>query len=89
MIENDLIEHRVCKLEKDVDTLYVKANTAAIAQAENNIKLDNVLVAIGELKGIVQSLTSRPGKWWDKLVAGLIGACASGFISYAVLNTIK
>ena len=88
-MENDLIEHRVCKLEKDVDTLYAKANTAAVAQAENNIKLDNVLVAIGELKGIVQSLTARPGKWWDKLVAGLIGACASGFISYAVLNTIK
>lgn len=87
MSENDLIEHRVCKLEKDVDTLYNKANTAAIAQAETNVKLGNILSALGELKGIVSTLSGRPGKWWDKLVAGIIGAGATG-LAAALLSQI-
>lgn len=87
MAENELLEHRVCKLEKDVENLYSKTNRAEIALAETSVNLGNILTAIGELKGIVSMLSSRPGKWWDKLIAGIIGAIASGCVA-VVINTI-
>ena len=40
-----------------------------------------------EIKQEVQQVASRPIKWWDKIVAAAIGACASGIVA-AILATI-
>lgn len=50
MSENELFEHRIKTLENDVKILYGKVNTFAINQAEENTKLDNLLLSVGELK---------------------------------------
>lgn len=51
MSENELFEHRIKTLENDVKILYGKVNTFAINQAEENTKLDNLLLSVGTALG--------------------------------------
>ena len=76
------IEHRLKKAESDIETLFESRNEHNKELAEVTIKLDNILVTLGELKASVMQLQSRPGTLWDKLIFGLIGAAATAFISY-------
>ena len=48
MSENELFEHRIKTLENDVKILYGKVNTFAINQAEENTKLDNLLLSVAD-----------------------------------------
>ena len=76
------IEHRLIKAEENIETLFSNTNKHNKELAEVTIKLDNILVTLGELKASVMQLQSRPGTMWDKLIFGLIGAAATAFISY-------
>ena len=49
--------------------------------------LDNIREDMEEIKQEVQQVVSRPIKWWDKIVAAAVGACASGIVA-AILATI-
>jgi chromosome segregation ATPase len=76
------IEHRLKKAEENIEALFESRNKHNRELAEVTIKLDNILVTLGELKASVMQLQSRPGTLWDKLIFGLIGAAATAFISY-------
>ena len=76
------IEHRLKKAEENIEALFESRNEHNKELAEVTIKLDNILVTLGELKASVMQLQSRPGTMWDKLIFGLIGAAATAFISY-------
>lgn len=78
MPEKDLFEHRITKLEDDVKILYSKVNSFAVASAEMHIKLDSMLVTLGELKESIQSVKERPSKLWDKLVVAMLTAIGTG-----------
>ena len=58
MSENELFEHRIKTLENDVKILYGKVNTFAINQAEENTKLDNLLLSVGELKESISEINA-------------------------------
>ena len=76
--EKDLFEHRITKLEDDVKILYSKVNNFAVASAEMHIKLDSMLVTLGELKESIQSVKERPSQLWDKLVVAMLTAIGTG-----------
>ena len=78
------IEHRLIKAEKDIEDLFSNTNKHNKELAEVTIKLDNILVTLGELKASVMQLQSRPGTLWDKLIFGIIGAAATAFITYII-----
>ena len=82
MLSIEEIEHRLIKAEDDIATLFGRTNEQTKELAEVTIKLDNILVTLGELKASLAQLQSRPGTMWDKLVFALIGAAATAFVSY-------
>lgn len=88
MGENELYDHRLKTLEDDVKILYGKANTFSVNQAETNLKLDNLLISIGELKESIAYIKRRPSIFWDKLLFAVIGAIGSG-VGYAVFAILK
>jgi len=78
MNEIELFEHRISELENSVKILYSKANDFAISQAQVNIKLDNLLISLDEVKDSISTLKNRPSLFWDKLIFAFIGAVGAG-----------
>ena len=74
---------RIDALEREVKDL----RTLTLAIAKVDCKVDNIREDMEEIKQEVQQVISRPIKWWDKIVAAAIGACASGIVA-AILATI-
>ena len=74
---------RIDTLESEVKDL--RTLTLAIAKVDS--KVDNIKEDVEEIKQEVQQVASRPIKWWDKIIAAAIGACASGIVA-AILATI-
>jgi hypothetical protein len=88
MNEMDLFEHRINELEENVKILYGKVNGFAVAQAQVNIKLDNLIQSLDEIKDSISKIKSRPSVFWDKLVFAFIGALGAG-IGTAFLTLFK
>ncbi len=87
LAEQDLYAHRITQLEEDVKHLYSKTNGFAVASAEMNAKLDNVLVTLGELKESLKTVRERPARLWDKLILAVLAGAGTGFgtaLLYAV-----
>ena len=83
-LSQEEIAHRLVKAEENIEILFGRTNEQNRELAEVTIKLDNILVTLGELKARVMQLQSRPGTMWDKLVFALIGAAATAFVSYII-----
>ena len=47
MPENEVVIHRLEKLEEDVKILYKKTNDVTLAQVQSVTKLDSMLVTLG------------------------------------------
>ena len=74
---------RIDGLEAEVRD--IRGLTAAMAAV--NEKVDNLKSDVDEIKSDVKAITSRPGRWWDKLLAAIIGAIGAG-IATAILTEI-
>jgi len=85
MGDSELFEHRIKTLENDVKILYGKVNTFAVNQAQENTKLDNLLVSVGELKESVGEIKRRPSSFWDRLIFAFVGALGTAF-GYAAVS---
>lgn len=83
-LSQEEIAHRLVKAEENIEILFGRTNEQNRELAEVTIKLDNILVTLGELKASITQLQSRPGTMWDKLVFALIGAAATAFVSYII-----
>ena len=81
---SELLEHRVQTSEENLKALKTKVDTLSDHQLESAVKLDHILIAIGELKGQVSKLERRGGMWWDRLVLAVISAVAAAIISRLV-----
>lgn len=75
--------HRIDGLEADIKD--IRGLTAAMARVDQ--KVDGLDTDVKEIKADVKAISSRPGKWWDKLVAATIGAIGAG-IAAAILALI-
>ena len=84
MMSIEEIEHRLFKAEENIEILFSNTNKHNKELAEVTIKLDNILVTLGELKASVMQLQSRPGTMWDKLIFAVVGAAATAFVSFAI-----
>lgn len=84
MSENEVLNHRLDKLEDDVKILYKKINDVTLTQVQSVTKLDSMLLTLGELKESIEALKKRPGWLWDKLVVALIGAICGVVVSLLV-----
>jgi hypothetical protein len=81
--EERLIEFRVARVEVDVRDLRTDVTSMRECQIKTNSSLDNLLIGFGELKGSITSLTSKPGKNWEKMISAGIGAGVALFFSLA------
>lgn len=76
-MEQDAVEIRLSKLERDVDILNSKICTSAVEQATINEKISGMIVTLSEVKQSVLSLQQVPMKHWETLIGSLI----TGFVS--------
>ena len=88
MLEDNVQEHRIRKLEEDVKTLYAKVNTFAVSSAELNTKLNSVLLTLGELKESINAVQQRPNRLWDKFLFAILTALGTG-VGTAILVYLK
>jgi outer membrane murein-binding lipoprotein Lpp len=68
----------LCTEVKDIREL-------TVAVASVNQKVDGLDSDVKEIKTDVKAISSRPGQWWDKLIAAGIGA-AGAAIAAGVLK---
>lgn len=80
----DSLSARITKCETDIKELYSKTNRIDKTQVEVTTKLDNVLVELGKVREAIDTLKTRPGKMWDKLIYGIIGAAAAALVSIII-----
>ena len=52
-------------------------------------KVDGVVKDMEEIKTEVKKVSDRPKGWWDKLVAAVIGAAASGIVAAILAQILK
>lgn len=81
MLENEMLNHRLDKVESDIQILYKKVNDVTLTQVQSVTKLDSMLVTLGELKESIEALKKRPGWLWDKVVVALISAICGMVVS--------
>lgn len=75
--------HRIDELADEVKD--IRGLTAAMARVDE--KVEGLDTDVKEIKADVKAITIRPGKWWDKLVAAIIGAIVAGVVA-AILKLI-
>ncbi|MCY1713725.1 hypothetical protein [Caproiciproducens galactitolivorans] len=75
--------HRIDGLESEIKD--IRGLTAAMARMDT--KVDGLDSDVKEIKQDVKAITGRPGKWWDKLIAAIIGAIGAG-VAAAILALI-
>lgn len=78
------IEHRLITAEENIKELFNKVNGVDKTLVATTTSLNNLLSAVGELKGAIEALKARPTMWWDKLMFAVIGAVVSAIITYFV-----
>ncbi len=81
MLENEMLNHRLDKVESDIQILYKKVNDVTLTQVQSVTKLDSMLVTLGELKESIEALKKRPSWLWDKVVIALISAICGVIVS--------
>ncbi len=81
MLENEMLNHRLDKVESDIQILYKKVNDVTLTQVQSVTKLDSMLVTLGELKESIEALKKRPGWLWDKAVVAIISAVCGVVVS--------
>lgn len=82
MLENEMLNHRLDKVESDIQILYKKVNDVTLTQVQSVTKLDSMLVTLGELKESIEALKKRPSWLWDKVIIALISAICGVVISH-------
>lgn len=78
----DEVERRLKECEDNIKELYGKNNQNERDLVATTTTLNNLMEKLGELKASVEAIKNRPATLWDKLIAALIGAAASGFVTY-------
>jgi len=79
-MENEAIECRVERLEKDVQILYERTNETKIWQGIFGVKIDNIEKSLVAMTADIKSLLEKPQKRWDAVVASAISAVVGGVI---------
>ena len=82
MLENEMLNHRLDKVESDIQILYKKFNDVTLTQVQSVTKLDSMLVTLGELKESIEALKKRPSWLWDKVIIALISAVCGVVVSH-------
>lgn len=67
-------QKRIDGLEAEIRD--IRGLTAAMARVDE--KVDGLESDVKEIKSDVKEITARPGRWWDKLIAAVIGAIGAG-----------
>jgi chromosome segregation ATPase len=85
----DDTDRRLTEAESDIKELFREMRGLSTAAAKTEGALENLLVAIGELKEAVKSLQARPGSWFDKIVGALITALVAGGVAALIGVVVK
>lgn len=75
------LEHRIKVCEENISEIYAKINKTDNNLVATTTTLNSVLSTLGEVKGSVDALKSRPATMWDKFIYALLGALASGIVA--------
>lgn len=78
-------DSQISVMNQKIDNLTpLNTDMATMRLEVKDIKLD-----VSEIKTDLKQVTARPAKWWDKLIAAAIGACASGIIAAILTQILK
>lgn len=77
--------HRIDELTDKVNDI----STLTTAMARVDEKVEGLDTDVKEIKADVKAITSRPGKWWDKLVTPIIGAIGAGVAATILALILK
>lgn len=77
--------HRINELEEEVKD--IRSLTAAMARVDE--KVDGLDSDVKEIKSDVKAITDRPGRWWNKLIAAVIGAIGAGIAAAILAQILK
>lgn len=75
--------HRIDRIEEEIKDI----NALVQAMGRVDEKVENIKADVDEMKADIKEIALRPGKWWDKLAAALLGAVAAG-LAAALLSLI-
>lgn len=67
-------QKRIAILEARVEDIH----NLTVAVATVNTKVDDLTGSVDEIKKEVKKASERPARWWDKLIAAMIGAVGAG-----------
>lgn len=76
---------RLDGLEKEVGD--IRNLTAAMARIDE--KVDGLESNVQEIKSDVKMISGRHGKWWDDLIAGMVGAIGAGTAAAVITSILK
>lgn len=77
--------HRIDGLETEMkDMRELTTAVALVAQNVNGIQSD-----MTEVKADIKCLSAKPGKLWDTLIGGIVGAVAAGLVGALLLTILK
>lgn len=76
---------RIGVLESRVEDIH--ALTVAVATV--NMKVDDLGNSVDEIKNEVKKVTERPARWWDKLIAAMLGAVGAGIAAAILAQVVK
>ena len=79
-----LIEAELNRHSQNIDNLTSIVQVCQLNDATTNVKMEQILVGITELKSSVAELKDKPVKRWDSLVVSVITSLVSGFVGIAI-----
>lgn len=82
----DALAVRVGTLEGQVGEIFDRLNDRESNPSVLAVKLNSVLVTLGEVKQAVSDLKGKPGRLWDSLITGGTGAVIGAVVAAAAAH---
>lgn len=79
-----IIEAELNRHSQNIDNLTSIVQVCQLNDATTNVKMEQILTGITELKNSVAELKEKPVKRWDSLVVSGITSLVSGLIGIAI-----
>ena len=79
-----IIEAELNRHSQNIDNLTSIVQVCQLNDATTNVKMEQILTGITELKNSVAELKEKPAKRWDSIVISSITSLISGLIGIAI-----
>jgi predicted transcriptional regulator len=85
---HEAIEREVATMKSNILEIFARLNASERNVDKLEVKMDNVIAVLTELKDKIEELSTKPQKRWDKLVNTIIAAIVTIIIGMAIGKNI-